>query len=258
MCCYVNKQPANEIICHWSLTYYVIVSNPISIRIHAALELIAQKLLTHIKELQCNSLLTSNNMAQAEVDSDGSWADDVPEDEERGRQLDIELARRANVLATRQETNEWCTCGNCTPVENAHSAFDVTCCQESAEATALCQEYEVFDDIRAYPCVTNHPSFYHLCLYERIVDNVAHVYRMEGVDERHIDRNDKLRYTAYRAYSNWAHGYLGRRNRRVIPHCVMKAIRRRFQAQPRVPGEPVHYRGYRQPPRNDVEQQANP
>lgn len=37
-----------------------------------------------------------------------------------------------------------------------------------------------------------------------------------------------LRLAAYRQYTWWIHGYLGRGDRRVIPSCVVSAVRREF------------------------------
>ena len=36
------------------------------------------------------------------------------------------------------------------------------------------------------------------------------------------------RVAAYRQFTWWAHGTLGKRRRRVIPSCVVKAIRAQF------------------------------
>ena len=178
-------------------------------------------------------------------ESDGSWAGDPLEDREQGQLLNQELARRAAVLEQRMANGNWCTCGECFPVHSAESAFDVTCCQESDQARQLCQENVEFEDPRPYRCVTHHPVFYGTCLYERRLANDAHHYHMEGVDPRHVDRNTRLRYIAYRAYTTWAHGYLGRQHRRVIPLCVMARIRRRFSAE--------QYRGF-QPPQREAQQ----
>lgn len=190
-------------------------------------------------------------MAAADVESDGSWADDPDEDQERGEALDEVLARRADLLERRRENGDWCTCGYCFPVENAFSAFDVTCCQEKEPGRDICQEHELFQDEVQYPCVTQHPSFYHLILYERELNNVAHHYQMDGVDARYVPRHEKLRYTGYRAYTAWVHGFLGRRNRIEIPHCVQKAIRRRF------PDPQQEYTGF-QPPELADQDGPNP
>ena len=167
--------------------------------------------------------------AAADHDSEGSWEDDVPEDEEQGRALNREYARRADVLQQRTANGDWCTCGTCYPTQDALSAFDVTCCQESDEAKALCAQNPEFEDEEPYSCVTHHPCFYTYCLYEHGLNNRAHEYRMEGVNQGMVERHEKLRYVAYRSYTGWAHGFLGRRQRKEIPHCVQKAIRQRFK-----------------------------
>lgn len=42
------------------------------------------------------------------------------------------------------------------------------------------------------------------------------------------DINKSLRHSAYRQYILWVHGRLHREDRRVVPSCCVKAIRRRF------------------------------
>ena len=47
-----------------------------------------------------------------------------------------------------------------------------------------------------------------------------------------------LRLAAYRQYTCWVHGYLGRGDRRVIPPCVVTAIREAF------PDPSQQYKGF--------------
>lgn len=49
-----------------------------------------------------------------------------------------------------------------------------------------------------------------------------------------------LRLAAYFQFTWWVHGYLGRGNRRVIPSCVVSAIRERY---PEASGE---YQGFQE------------
>lgn len=177
-------------------------------------------------------------MAEADVDSDGSWGDFPAENPERAAIQNREIARRTQLLQNRIETNDWCTCGNCWPVMYAESSYDVTCCQESETSKAVCGQNKLFGDNKEYRCITGHPSFFHFCLYPMHLEHIAHLYKMDDVDMRVLDRNSKLRYVAYRSYTGWLHGYLGRGHRRVIPQCVSKAIR---QAFPSAAGE---YRGF--------------
>lgn len=48
------------------------------------------------------------------------------------------------------------------------------------------------------------------------------------------------RLAAYRQFTWWAHGALGKKNRRVIPACVVKAIRHEF------PDETGQYAGFKE------------
>lgn len=146
----------------------------------------------------------------------------------------LEKARRAHLLQSRINANDWCICGNCWPVTHAESSDDVTCCQESEVAKAVCGQHKLFSHSKVYKCITGHPSFYHFCLYAMYLEHVAHLYRMDDVDMRVIDRNGMLRHVAYRSYTSWLHGYLGRKHHTVIPQCVYKGI---MQAFPNTPDE---------------------
>jgi hypothetical protein len=39
------------------------------------------------------------------------------------------------------------------------------------------------------------------------------------------------RYIAYRRFTRWVYGLLGKRNRRVVPACAVKAIREAFPSE---------------------------
>ena len=51
----------------------------------------------------------------------------------------------------------------------------------------------------------------------------------------------KWRLAAYRQFTWWVHGVLGKKNRRVISACVVNAIRREF------PEESGYYEGFKAP-----------
>ena len=94
----------------------------------------------------------------------------------------------------------WCICGNCremeTPTENV-------CC-------------------RVAKCVTNFEHFLNICL------DHAHgaIHNRADIRADPIDYSPaSYRKAAYRQFILWAHGYLGRGNRRVVPSCVVLAIR---------------------------------
>lgn len=174
--------------------------------------------------------------ADVDSESEESWADDILEDPERGRALDAELARRAHLLETRKKTGEWCTCGYCFPVgEDTVSAFDVTCCQEDETVRDICQENELFKDKVKYPCVTQHPAFYHLVLYERKLISIAAMDKEEEKEDEDDEDDEEegipllsrqqLRCLAYKGYGIWV---LQLEYGRRVPQCVHKAIRRKF------------------------------
>ena len=104
-----------------------------------------------------------------------------------------------------QATPQWCVCGNCQPMG---TPTEDVCCRNTS-------------------CVTRHEEFYLLCV-NYLVLTVAILGRVD-IRADPIDYSpSSYRKAAYRQYIYWVHGYLGRGNRRVIPSCVMLAIRRWF------------------------------
>ena len=61
-------------------------------------------------------------------------------------------------------------------------------------------------------------------------------------------KNENFRFHAYRSYINYMHGYLGRKNRKVIPACVVAYIRDMW------PDRHGTYTGYKEADEDDEQQ----
>eukprot|EP00794_Sanderia_malayensis_P001872 gene1872-2115_t len=104
------------------------------------------------------------------------------------------------------ETPSWCKCGQC--VEMPTQAERV-CCQNNAKN----HEHPLFEN----HCLTEHN------LELAMQSNADHLnYPFDP------SNNASWRYTAYRQYTIWVWGKLGRSNRKVIPSCIVHKIRKRF------------------------------
>ena len=103
------------------------------------------------------------------------------------------------------QATPWCVCGNFRPMD---TPTENVCCRKSQ-------------------CVTRHEEFYLLCV-NHLVLTVAILGRADIRADRIDYSPSNYRKAAYRQYVYWVHGYLGRGNRRVIPSCVVLALRRWF------------------------------
>ena len=182
-------------------------------------------------------------MAAASIDAQsGGYTDEEQWSDEREREFQRERRDRRLAYEERMNDGSWCKCGSCFPVGFAKTVFDLCCCAEETQSDQLIslrQDAVKGDRTEPYKCITEHPAFHYLCLYERGLTNFQHVYRMSEFDSSSRDSNSRSRYVAYRRYSNWVHGRLGYKIRREIPQCVAKKIREAFPSD-----TPDDHRGF--------------
>ena len=71
------------------------------------------------------------------------------------------------------------------------------------------------------------------------------IHHLKG--DSHEQCNRYYRFAAYKQYIWWVYGRMVRRNRKVVPLCVVRAIQKRF---PEKNGDYGKYIGFFQPPRS--------
>ncbi|KAL5496979.1 hypothetical protein EMCRGX_G013360 [Ephydatia muelleri] len=115
--------------------------------------------------------------------------------------------------AVRLGNTSWCLCGKCSALATEPECM---CCKELPHTRHL------FDE-EGMSCISEHPEFAAACL------------------QRFPIPNRSYRHAAYRQYILWSYNIrLGRRIRRVIPSCVVTAIRNEF------PEPDNNYVGYKE------------
>ncbi|XP_052677864.1 P2X purinoceptor 7-like [Crassostrea angulata] len=127
-------------------------------------------------------------------------------------------------------TDEWCTCNNCVAMP---TATERRCCQ----SFAVCQPKL---DEATITCITMHEAFQVNCLNHHVLELSFYEYLdYNGPigDEEPV--HELYRYIAYRRYTRWLWHRLGKKTRKVIPSCVVSAIRTRFPSD--------EYTGFRYP-----------
>ncbi|KAK3744177.1 hypothetical protein QZH41_020568 [Actinostola sp. cb2023] len=103
-----------------------------------------------------------------------------------------------------------------------------------------CQEIDVlnkkFDD-SGVDCITKQDKFEIVCLDSDVlktalvsIHNVRSTPQPDTVHDRFA-----WRLSAYRQFTSWTHGFLGKRNRRPIPSRVVRTIRDKFPEESGIP-----------------------
>ncbi|XP_074626925.1 P2X purinoceptor 7-like [Acropora palmata] len=97
-------------------------------------------------------------------------------------------------------------------------------------------------------CITDHEEFSVVCLTRAVFRTAIvgfHYLNRSPVPSPMQNRN--YRYAAYRQYVWWIYKRLGRKKRKVIPSCVVSAIRKEF------PEADGNYTGFRDPSINEID-----
>ena len=113
---------------------------------------------------------------------------------------------------------DWYICGECRSMESATGCI---CCRE---VTAIPEE--LFEGL---PCISKAPEFSMLCCRRSVLENVLVCFgNIRGDSVTRNPENSNLRYAGYRQYIWWIYKYLGPKNRRIIPSCVLWSIRKKY------------------------------
>ncbi|XP_064473784.1 P2X purinoceptor 7-like [Ornithodoros turicata] len=123
----------------------------------------------------------------------------------------------------------WCSCNNCRAMP---THIECLCCRDVPEATIK----------QPHDCITHHEDFEILCLNPAVLGVAAVYIREQMHEEMDADRgiHERYRHIAYRQFTHWVWGPLGKENRKVLPSCVVTRIRDEFPSET--------YTGFRYPP----------
>ncbi|KAL9972501.1 hypothetical protein ACROYT_G018816 [Oculina patagonica] len=125
----------------------------------------------------------------------------------------------------------WCICWRC---ELTATERESICCREVPETENKFEE--------GMCCVTEHEEFTVVCLTRAVLRTaIVGFHYLNSTPVPSPMQNRNYRYAAYRQYVWWIYQRLGRKQRRVIPSCVVSAIRREF------PEATGNYTGFKDP-----------
>lgn len=110
--------------------------------------------------------------------------------------------------------DNWCKCERCH--DEKRKIDQVCCCQLSIERERT-------------DCLCNEEEFKHICLYKPYLEVILiGLSKTRGDYLEKTTSNRSYRFAAYSTFTWWAHGKLGRYNRKVIPSCIIWKIRELF------------------------------
>ncbi|XP_033115925.1 P2X purinoceptor 7-like [Anneissia japonica] len=132
-------------------------------------------------------------------------------------------------MENRLDNLNWCACGQC---QLMPTNGECLCCREEDIFTSKMDENSTC-------CISKTETFKNACKNKDILEIImAALKEVVGEDLRDPISNRLYRYAAYRSFTWWVYGKLGRKRRKVIPTCAVHAIRHQF------PEADQNYEGY--------------
>ncbi|CAH3176616.1 unnamed protein product [Porites lobata] len=101
---------------------------------------------------------------------------------------------------------EWCSCKKCEAMATEEDCF---CCQELAE---LNQKFDESGLFRGIGCITEHAKFRIVCLDTEVLNTaLVAIHNIRCNSLLDLIENRTWRLAAYRQFTWWAHGALGKK-----------------------------------------------
>lgn len=182
--------------------------------------------------------------------SDGEKSPDYDSDTDTGSySSSSENSQNAEILECQKQESLSCKCGSCSWMP---SITEQICCHDIDEikyfklggikhfatnllkkSTTSCEYIFLFTSESS--CITEHEDFNPIVLLPNALWTamvIEHTRKNTKLQKREEAVTNKMyRYTAYRQFTGFIHNRLGKGVRRIIPACVVNAIREKFPEQ---------------------------
>ncbi|XP_050399978.2 P2X purinoceptor 7-like [Patella vulgata] len=124
----------------------------------------------------------------------------------------------------------WCSCGHCLQMQVPR---DRKCCKDCLQCV---------EKMGQRSCICQHEGFLAKCLNPHVLEVSFYEYiEQQGPVGDDEPIHEVYRYIAYRRFTRWIWHILGKKNRKVIPSCVVNKIRETF------PSSSETYTGFKYP-----------
>lgn len=105
------------------------------------------------------------------------------------------------------------------------TAKENKCCRHTNVVDGKIEELDL-------ECITEHEGFIVNCLNHYVLETSYYEYIQDnGRLEEGQFIHELYRYLAYRRFVRWIYHRLGKKNRRILPSCVVNKIRQTFPSQ---------------------------
>ncbi|XP_071148081.1 P2X purinoceptor 7-like [Mytilus edulis] len=116
----------------------------------------------------------------------------------------------------------WCSCSRCSAMPTRR---ECKCCRNTNVVDSKVEEADL-------KCITEHEGFQVNCLNQYVLETTYYEYVQDnGPLEDNAMIHETYRYLAYRRFVRWVWHKLRKKNRRILPSCVVTAIRGAFPSQ---------------------------